>query len=146
LKENQTMIYVTDEISIAQEELEEKFIRSSGPGGQNVNKLATAVQLRFAAGASPNLPHRVRVRLLQLAGTRATKEGVVLIEADSHRTRERNRAEAKERLVALIKAAAAVPKYRRKTRPTKASKVRRVEAKKRRSTIKSARGRVRSDD
>ena len=111
-----------------------------------MNKLATAVQLRFDAGASPNLPQRVRVRLLQLAGARVTKEGVILIEADSHRTRERNRVEARERLVALIKAAAIKPKYRRKTRPTKASKVRRVEAKKRRSTIKSARGRVRSDD
>lgn len=140
------MIRINDQIAIAEEELEEKFIRSSGPGGQNVNKLATAVQLRFDAKGSPNLPQRVRVRLLQLAGARATKEGVVLIEADAHRTRERNRAEALERLAALIRAAAIAPKYRRKTRPTKASKVRRVEAKKRRSAIKSGRGRVRSDD
>lgn len=140
------MIRVNDLIAIAEEELKEKFVRSSGPGGQNVNKVSTAVQLRFDAGASPNLPPKVRIRLLQLAGARATKEGVVLIEADAHRTRERNRAEAQERLVELIKAAAIVPKYRRKTRPTKASKVRRVEAKKRRSTVKSARGRVRRDD
>jgi ribosome-associated protein len=140
------MIRVNDELSIAEEELDEKFVRSSGPGGQNVNKVATAVQLRFNAVASASLPQRVKARLLTLAGARATKEGVVVIEADSHRTRERNRAEALERLVELIRRAAIRPKHRAKTKPTKGSKLRRLDAKKRRGGLKSSRGKVRRED
>lgn len=140
------MIRVNDEISISEEELTEKFVRSSGPGGQNVNKVATAVQLRFTAVRSPNLPAWLVPRLLKLAGTRATLEGEIIIEADTHRTREQNRAEALARLVALIDKASRRPKKRVKTRPTLASKARRVNAKKARGEIKRTRTKVTAGD
>jgi len=133
------MIRVTDRISIDESEVAESFIRSSGPGGQNVNKLSTAVQLRFDVRHSPSLPDDVRVRLERLAGKRLTREGVIVITAQSHRTQERNRADALDRLLELIRAAAVRPVPRRPTRPTKASRERRIESKKRRSGIKSLR-------
>lgn len=136
------MIPVTEGIALDEGELTEKFIRSSGPGGQNVNKVSTAVQLRFNAANSPSLPHWVKARLLALAGSRATLEGEVVIECDSHRTREQNREEALERLLALIRRAATRPKRRVKTRPTLASKARRVKAKKERGEVKKGRRRV----
>src|SRR4051812_27441046 len=133
------MIRITDQISIDESEIEESFVRSSGPGGQNVNKLSTAVQLRFDVRHSPSLPNDVAVRLTRLAGRRMTKDGVLVLIAQNHRTQERNRAEAQDRLVALIKQAAVRPTPRRATKPTKASKQRRIETKKRRSSIKGLR-------
>lgn len=133
------MIKVTDAISLSEEEITEKFIRSSGPGGQNVNKVATAVQLRFNAVASPSLPEEVRARLLRLAGSRLTLEGEILIEADRHRTREQNRADALARLVELIEKASHRPRPRTKTRPTRSSVKRRLNAKKAHGQLKSAR-------
>jgi ribosome-associated protein len=134
------MIRINDHISIGEDELTESFIRSAGPGGQNVNKLATAVQLRFDARHSPSLPAEVRARLERLAGKRLTRDGVVVITAQRHRTQERNRADALERLVELIRAAAVRPTPRRPTRPTLGSKLRRLEGKKRRSGVKALRG------
>jgi ribosome-associated protein len=133
------MIRITDQISIDDSELEESFVRSSGPGGQNVNKLSTAVQLRFDVRRSPSLPNDVAIRLMRLAGKRMTKDGVLVLIAQNHRTQERNRAEAQERLVALIQEAAVRPVPRRATKPTKASKQRRIDTKKRRSGIKNLR-------
>ena len=133
------MIRVTDTISLDDSEIEESFVRSSGPGGQNVNKLSTAVQLRFDVRRSPSLPNDVALRLMTLGGRRITKDGVLVLIAQSHRTQERNRADAMERLVALIKEAAVKPVPRRATKPTKASKQRRIEGKKRRSGIKDMR-------
>ena len=133
------MLRITEHISIDERELEEQFIRSSGPGGQNVNKLETAVQLRFDVRHSPSLPHDVRLRLERLAGQRLTKDGVVVITAQRHRTQERNRQNALDRLIELIQRAAVVPKRRRPTRPTAGSKKRRLESKKRRGTIKGLR-------
>ena len=133
------MIRITDHIRIDDAELEESFVRSSGPGGQNVNKLSTAVQLRFDVRHSPSLPNDVAVRLMRLAGKRMTKGGVLVIIAQNHRTQERNRAEALQRLVALVREAAIRPVPRRATKPTKASKQRRIERKKHRSGIKSLR-------
>ena len=109
------MIRITDQISLDESELEESFVRSSGPGGQNVNKLSTAVQLRFDVRQSPSLPNDVAVRLMRLAGRRLTKDGVLVIIAQSHRTQERNRADAEERLIALIQEAAVKPIPRRAT-------------------------------
>ena len=134
------MIRINDTISIDEGEVSETFIRSSGPGGQNVNKLATAVQLRFDVRHSPSLPHEVRARLERLAGRRLTRDGVLVITAQRHRTQERNRDDALERLVELIRAAAVRPTPRRPTRPTLGSKVRRLEGKKRRGGIKALRG------
>lgn len=133
------MIQVTDTIALDEAELQETFVRASGPGGQNVNKVASAVQLRFDARRSPSLPDDVAVRLMKLAGSRLTQDGVIVITAQSHRSQERNREDALARLVALIRQAAEKPKPRRPTRPTLASKRRRLEAKGRRSEIKKAR-------
>ena len=126
-------------IEIDEGELEERFIRASGPGGQNVNKLSTAVQLRFDVRRSPSLPDGVRARLERLAGKRLTRDGVLVITAQRHRTQERNRADALDRLIELIEQASIVPITRRKTRPTKASRERRLESKKHRSGIKGLR-------
>jgi ribosome-associated protein len=139
------MIRVTDHISLDDDELQESFVRSSGPGGQNVNKVSTAVQLRFDVRRSPSLPNDVAIRLMRLAGSRLTKDGVLVLIAQNNRTQERNRAEARERLFALIREAAVKPIPRRATKPTKASKAKRVEGKKIRSGIKSMRGKVSFD-
>src|SRR3982750_4749761 len=114
------MIRVTDSISIDESEIEESFVRSSGPGGQNVNKLSTAVQLRFDVRRSPSLPNDVAIRLIRLGGRRVTKEGVLVLVAQQHRTQERNRADALERLIGLIQEASVRPVPRRATKPTKA--------------------------
>jgi ribosome-associated protein len=134
------MIRVSGHISIDEREIEESFIRSSGPGGQNVNKLATAVQLRFDVRHSPSLAGDVRARLETLAGRRLTRDGVLVITAQRHRTQERNRQDALDRLIELIRQAAVRPVPRRATRPTKASRERRIEGKKRRAGIKRLRG------
>ena len=134
------MLRINDHISIDENEIQESFIRSSGPGGQNVNKLATAVQLRFDVRHSPSLPADVRARLERLAGRRLTRDGVLVITAQRYRTQERNRDDALTRLIELIRAAAVRPTPRRPTRPTLGSKVRRLEGKKRRGSIKALRG------
>ncbi|HXV12676.1 MAG TPA: alternative ribosome rescue aminoacyl-tRNA hydrolase ArfB [Candidatus Krumholzibacteria bacterium] len=133
------MILVTPTISLDESELEVSFVRSSGPGGQNVNKVATAVQLRFDVARSPSLPDDVRARLLARLGSKLTKDGVLILSARRFRTQERNRADAVERLVELIRASATPPKRRRKTKPTRASKQQRVEEKRRRSATKRMR-------
>jgi ribosome-associated protein len=129
-------IRITDDISIDEREIEESFVRSSGPGGQNVNKLSTAVQLRFDVRGSPALPNDVAIRLMRLAGKRMTKDGVLVLVAQKHRTQERNRADAMERFVALVQEAAVPPVKRVPTRPSKAAKQKRFQDKKRRADIK----------
>jgi len=133
------MIRITPSIAIDESEIEESFIRSPGPGGQNVNKVASAVQLRFDVRASKSLPPPVRLRLERLAGSRLTREGVLILVARDHRSQERNRREALDRLVGLIRRAAMAPRIRRKTKPTFASKRRRLEAKGHRAKIKKLR-------
>jgi ribosome-associated protein len=133
------MIDVTAHIAIDEQEIEESFVRSSGPGGQNVNKLSTAVQLRFDVRHSPSLPQDVRERLERLAGSRLSNDGVLVIIAQRHRTQPRNRQDALNRLIDLIRQAAIVPIKRRPTRPTRASRERRIEGKKRRSGVKHLR-------
>ena len=135
------MIRVTPRITLDERELEEHFIRASGPGGQNVNKLSTAVQLRFDVRRSPSLPDDVRVRLMRLAGRRLTQDGVLVITAQSHRTQLQNREDAREKLLALIRQAAERPVPRRPTKPSAGAKRRRLESKQRRAGIKALRGR-----
>ncbi len=140
------MIYITDRISISEAEMKEDFVRASGPGGQNVNKVATAVQLRFDVVSSPNLPEDVKKRLIKIAGRKMTDGGVLIIDSREYRTQNRNRAEALNRLVALIKKATEKPKRRIKTKPTRAAKERRLQAKKQRSAVKTLRKSVDLND
>ena len=133
------MIQVTSTIAIDENEIQQEFIRGSGPGGQNVNKVATAVQLRFNVANSPSLPDEVRKRLFSLARKRITEEGVLVIAARRFRSQEANRRDAVERLVVLIRKAAQKPQTRRKTKPTLASKIRKLEAKRRRTKTKRLR-------
>ena len=141
------MIPVTPEIALNEKEIEERFIRASGPGGQNVNKLSSAVELRFDVRNSPSLPDPVRFRLERLAGRRLNQEGVLVLSAQRFRTQERNRQDALERLVELIaRAAEPPPPPRKKTRPSRAAREQRLKAKSRRSQIKSMRGRPGRED
>lgn len=138
------MIRITPTISIEEQEVKEEFVRSSGPGGQNVNKVATAVKIRFDVAKSPSLPNYVRKRLKQLAGRRITRAGILVLDARRFRTQEMNRKDGLERLVELIKRASKKPRRRLKTKPTLASRKQRLETKRRRSDKKKMRGPVRS--
>ncbi|EAU44104.1 alternative ribosome rescue aminoacyl-tRNA hydrolase ArfB [Salipiger bermudensis] len=136
------MLEINDRISIEDWEMTEQFIRASGPGGQNVNKVSSAVELRFEAERSPNLPPAVKTRLRKLAGRRWTKEGAVVLQVDETRSQARNREIARERLAELIRKALEKPKRRIPTRPTLGSKRRRLEGKKQRGEVKALRGKV----
>ncbi len=140
------MIQVTENIALNDDEVDEQFIRCSGPGGQHVNTSSTGVQLRFDAANSPSLPDSVRRRLLEKKDSRITDEGVVIINATSSRSQKANREEAVARLVAMLRGAATRPKFRVKTRPSRAAKERRIEGKKKRGDLKKTRGNVRGDE
>lgn len=139
------MLQVTPDLAIPEHDLNERFVRASGPGGQNVNKVSTAVELRFDVAGS-RLPEDVKARLLAIAGKRATQKGVLLIDSREHRTQSQNRAEARARLVALVQQALRRPRSRKKTRPSRAAGERRLEAKTQRSRVKARRGRVGADE
>ncbi len=139
------MLQVTPTLAIPEHELNERFVRASGPGGQNVNKVSTAVELRFDVVGS-RLPEDVKARLLALAGKRASQDGVLLIDSREHRTQSQNRAEARERLAALVRQALHRPRSRKKTKPSRAARERRLESKIQRARVKARRGPVRGDD
>lgn len=134
------MIRVNAQIELDEREIQEEFVRASGPGGQNVNKVSTAVQLRFDVARSPSLPDPVRARLIVLAGRRLTQDGVLILSAERYRSQRRNRDDALERLIELIREACEVDRPRRPTRPTLASKKRRLDSKQRRGETKKLRG------
>lgn len=141
------MIEVTPDISLNDDEVQERFIRAAGPGGQNVNKVSTAVELRFDVRGSPSLPNDVAIRLMKLGGRKVTQDGVLVLVAMTHRTQERNRADALARLLELIrKAAEPPPPPRKKTKISKAAKARRVDSKVKRGGVKATRSKVRGED
>jgi ribosome-associated protein len=140
------MLQVTPSIAIDDSEIEERFVRASGPGGQNVNKVSTAVQLRFDAGRSTSIDDEMRGRLTAIAGSRMTADGVLVIDSRTFRTQAQNREAARERLVELLRQAAVKPKRRRKTRPSGASRLQRLESKRRRASTKQGRRNVAGDD
>jgi ribosome-associated protein len=140
------MIHISRDVALDENEIQQTFIRSSGPGGQNVNKVSTAVQFRFDVRNSRSLPEDVRKRLIALAGARITEEGVLIINARRYRSQEQNRKDGMNRLIQLVRQASVTPKFRRRTRPSLAAKCRRLEAKHRRGKIKQRRRPVRKDD
>ena len=139
------MIAITDQIALDDDEITEKFVRASGPGGQHVNKTSTAVELRFDVRNSPSLPEEVKVRLERLAGSRLTQDGVLILFAQGARSQEMNRQEARERLVELVRRALHKPKPRKATKPTYSSRLKRLESKVRRGGVKSLRGKPAED-
>ena len=140
------MIEVTSDIRLGDDEVVVRAVRASGPGGQHVNKVSTAIELRFDVRASPSLPERVRARLYELAGNRLTQDGMIVMVAQSHRSQEMNRSDALDRLLTLIREAARPPPPRKKTRPSYASKLKRLDGKTKRGGVKALRGRPSGDD